>query len=141
MNSDLCRAQQLLEENAYTCVLCKGDMISTHTARGVHPLLELLDAGPWPGCSAADKVVGKAAAFLYVLLGVRAVYAAVASEAAVGVLESYGIEIICQTKVPAIFNRTRSGLCPMETAVRTIEDPQAALAAIRETLAKLAKQS
>lgn len=140
MNSDLYRAQQLLKENAYTCVLCKGGTISAHTARGVRPLLELLEAGPWSGCSAADKVVGKAAAFLYVLLDIRAVYAVVVSEAAIRILESYGIEIIYQTKVPAIFNRTRTGLCPMETAVRTIEDPHTALAAIRETLEKLTKQ-
>lgn len=137
MNKDLMNARQLLEDGDYTCVLCKGSDIRTSTARGVRPLLELLDEGSWAGYSAADKVVGKATAFLYVLLGVRAVYAPLMSESAICVLESHGIEFHYVTKVPAIFNRSRTGFCPMESATRDIEDPQLALSAVREALARM----
>lgn len=134
MNEDLCRAQHILDESGYTCVLCRQNQTKTCTARGVRPLVELLDAGQWTGYSAADKVIGKATAFLYVLLGVRAVYTPVISESAVRILHHYQIELSCDKIVPAILNRDRTGFCPMETAVRNIEDPQEALHAIRTTM-------
>lgn len=133
MNEDLRQAQALLEQGAYTCVLCRSGVTEVCTARGVRPLLELLDRGSWTGFSAADKVVGKATAFLYILLGVRAVYTPVASEQAVRVLRAHGVELICGRTVPAIANREGTGLCPMESAVRGIEEPAAALEAIRRT--------
>lgn len=134
MEQDLIRARQLLTENEYTCVLCRGSETRFCTARGVRPLVELLREGCFTGFCAADKVVGKATAFLYVLLGVRAVYTPVASESAIRILEAHGIEIVRELTVPAIFNRTRTGFCPMETAVRDIEDPRLAYAAIEEAL-------
>ena len=141
MQEDLSRAQKLLEQGDYTCVLCKGSNVKFCTARGVRPLVELLDSGDWSGYSAADKVVGKATAFLYVLLGVQAVYTPVASVAAVRVFKQHNIQLQCNLIVPAIFNRNRTGFCPMETAVHEIEDPQAALHAIRATMVKLHQQS
>lgn len=137
MNEDLHRARQLLEYEGYTCVLCRGQEVRTCTARGVRPLLELLEQGSWSKFSAADKVVGKATAFLYVLLGVRSVYAPVMSVAALGVLSSCCIEAYYETLVPAIFNRTRTGFCPMETAVKDIDDAAEALQAIRAAFNKL----
>lgn len=137
MNEDLRRARLLMEQGDYTCVLCRGTEIKTCTARGVRPLVELLDAGQWTGFSAADKVIGKATAFLYVLLGVRAVYTPAISQAAVQVLEENRIRFVCDRIVPAIFNRDRTGFCPMETAVRDIRNPREALPAIRATMAKL----
>jgi len=136
MNEDLRRARQLLENSNYTCVLCCGQQIYTSTARGVRPLLEL-ERQDWHAFSAADKVIGKATAFLYVHLGVRAVYAPVISEAALNVLQQSGIEVSYALAVPAIFNRTRTGYCPMETAVKDIEDLDEALHAIRDTFEKL----
>ena len=74
------KAKTLLAEGGYTCVICGGDKVYTSHERGVKPLLELLEQGAeLKGFSAADRVVGKAAAFLYVLLGVSAVYAGVIS--------------------------------------------------------------
>ena len=73
--SDLENAKQILLEGGYTCVLCRGKEIYTATARGVRPLVDWLDSGlDLRGFSAADKVVGRATAFLYVLLGVRTVH-------------------------------------------------------------------
>lgn len=55
----------------------------TSTERGVKPLLQWLDGeNSVKGFSAVDKVVGRAAAFLYVLLEVKEVYAGVMSEGA-----------------------------------------------------------
>lgn len=137
MHDDLKQARQLLEEGGFTCVLCRDGHVRTCTARGVRPLVELLDEGQWSGFCAADKVIGKATAFLYVLLGVRAVYTPVISEAAVEILQHNQIEVTCGQIVPAIRNRDRTGFCPMETAVRDIADPRQALTVIRSTMARL----
>lgn len=137
MKEDLRRARAILEQGTFTCVLCKDQTVRTCTARGIRPLLELLDEGNWSGFSAADKVVGKATALLYVLLDIRAVYTPVISEAALDILNTHHIEVHYDQTVPAIFNRSRTGFCPMETAVREISDPHEALQAVRETLAKL----
>ncbi len=80
--------------------------------------------------AAADRVVGKAAAFLYVLLGVTAVYAEVLSEPALKVLRGHGMAVEAQCVVGRIVNRKGDGLCPMESAVMEIEDAAAAYKAI-----------
>lgn len=135
---DLQFARTLLEKENYTCVICRGEDVLTDRRRGVKPLMELLESGAdLQGYSAADKVVGKAAAFLYCLLGVKALHAGILSEPALAVLENAGIPVEYSTLVPAIRNRAGDGFCPMETAVWDLDDPALAPDAIRSTLQKL----
>jgi hypothetical protein len=82
-------------------------------------------------------VVGKAAAFLYCLLGVKALHAGVLSVPARDVLLSAGISVEWGSLVPAIRNRAGDGFCPMETAVWDLTDPALAPDAIRAALQKL----
>ena len=141
MNNDLNSAHMLLEKNGYTCVIKCGETIYTSIERGVRPLLQLLDSGTdCTGFSAADKVVGKAAAFLYCLLRVRAVYAAVISKSALKVLSEQGIEVLYDDLVDAIRNRAGTGFCPMETAVLAESDPKKALERIRVRLEELRRE-
>lgn len=138
MNENATQARRLLETGSYTCVLCRGDLVLTDTRRGIRPLLDLLEmTDSWNGYSAADKVVGKAAAYLYHLLGVDAVYAQVISQPAADVLQRYGIPLEYSSLVDAIRNRDGTGFCPMETAVWDIDDPTQALAAIKQVLSDL----
>lgn len=137
-DSDLSRAKNLLAAHGYTCVLCKGDTTYTSTGRGVKPLLQWLEAKTdMTGCSAADKVVGNAAAYLYVLLDVKAVYAPVMSEAAIRTLGKHGIQALCDLPVNAIRNRKNTGFCPMEEAVRNAVSPQEALALVKARLKQI----
>ena len=140
MNPDLETAVHVLKQNQYTCVLRKGDKQYTSTLRGVAPLLQLLDRQTdVRGFCAADRVVGRATAFLYALLGVRQVHALVMSEPALQVLHQQGIPASCDTLVDGIINRQKDGPCPMEAATMDLEDPHAALAAVRQTLKSLRK--
>ena len=142
MMTDLSRAIQRLQEGHYTCVLVKDASVYTATERGVKPLLQWLDEKTdLQGFSAADKVVGRAAAFLYVLLGVKAVYATVISKPSVALLRSYGIDVSFELEVDAIRNRAGTGFCPMEQAVMGIDTPQDAYLAIQEKLKQLSKQT
>ena len=74
------KAKETLESGGYTCVLTDGTIVYTSKLRGVKPLVQFLESGTIPsGFSAADKVIGRATAYLYVLLGVREVYAQIIS--------------------------------------------------------------
>ncbi|MBQ5707101.1 MAG: DUF1893 domain-containing protein [Peptococcaceae bacterium] len=138
MDKDLALAKQLLTTEEHTCVLCRGQHIYTSTQRGVAPLLGWLDSGTnLTGFCAADRVIGKATAYLYCLLGVKQVYARVMSKPAVQVLQEYGIPASWDTLVDGIENRQKTGPCPMEYATRNCATPEEALTAVRETLKQL----
>ncbi len=138
MNENLNKARRILESGGYTCVLCKEDTVLADDRRGIRPLLTFYRSDhDLQGFSAADKVVGKAAAFMYLLLGAEAVYAAIISTPAKQVLEDGGIAVSYSSEVSAIRDRTGTNLCPMETAVWDIDDPRTALSAVEEALSKL----
>lgn len=140
MNSDLKNARILLDTQDVTCAVCRGDRSYTATERGVKPLLNWVDAGfELAGFSAADRVVGRATAFLYVLLRVREVYARVMSRPAVEVLQSHGIAASTDCLVDGIINRKGTGPCPFEAAVMDIADASGALAAIRKKMEQMQK--
>ncbi len=140
MSQDLERAKQLLKTTDSTVVICRGETTYESTRRGVQPLLSWLDSETdLMGFSAADKVVGRGAAFLYRLLGVRAVYGHVMSVAAVKVLRAGGIEASWGTLTESIMNRQKNGPCPIELATRDIQVPENALFIIRTTLENLQK--
>lgn len=134
------KAKTLLNKTDCTCVLCRDNVILTDKRRGIRPLLDLLDGNTDTcGFAAADKVVGKAAAYLYCLLKISNLYARVLSQPAFEVLQQAMITVEYDELVPAIQNRTGDGFCPMESAVWNINDPQEALSAIRHTLAQISK--
>ena len=136
--SDIIKAKELLNAGEYTCVLCKGEDTVTLTERGVKPLVRLLRSGEsYVGYSAADKVVGRATAFLYVLLGVSRVYARVMSRAALSVLENAGIEVGYDTLTDNIINRRGDGICPFESAVLDILSADEAYGAILEKMKEM----
>ena len=139
-NNNLKKAIDLLKTQHLTCAIVKNTTIYTSTARGIQTLLTCYKENKIEqGSFAAYKFVGKAAAFLYVLLGVRALYADVISKPALAVLENANITVQYEMLTEAIRNRTDTGFCPMETAVWDINDASEALATVEKTLAKLQK--
>lgn len=71
------------------------------------------------GGMAADRIVGRAAAFLYACMGIRELFAQVLSEGALQVLNTYQIKVNYEVLTPEIRNRKGTGICPMEEAVAT----------------------
>ena len=136
--TDLERAKILLREGNHACVLCLDEMTFTSDANGIKPLnWWLKDGCRFEGFSAADRVIGRAAAFLYVLLGVKEVYADVLSESAVPVLDRFGISWSYREKVKNIMNRTGDDLCPMEKIALEYEEPEDAYDALKVKIAEL----
>lgn len=136
-HSDWTRARELLG-GGYTCVLIRRDSVYTSTQRGVKPLVRWLTEGAQlQDFYAADKVVGKATAYLYRLLRVKAVYARVMSRSAAQVLAQGGIEAAWDTLTDNIINRQGTGICPFEETVLSIDTPEEALEAIREKMVQM----
>lgn len=132
------RAIELLHGGEYTCVLCGGDRVLTSTKRGIAPLLEWIEAGEdLRGFSCADRIIGRAAAMLLILGGVRAVHGDVTSAGAKELLEAHGVEVSFDTLTERIINRRGDGPCPMEQAVASLTDPAAAPQVLRAALDKL----
>ena len=131
---DFSRARAHLESGGYTLVLDDGNALLTSKARGVAPLLAFFEEGnDLSAFQAVDKVVGKAAAFLYILLGIRSVFAITVSEEALRLLRENGIFVAYDSCVPRIRNREGTGFCPMESAVLNETDPLRALEKIKQT--------
>lgn len=138
--NNLERAKELLKSSESTCVCCSDEDTLISKKRGVAPLIEWLDEGKnLKEYSAADKVVGNGAAFLYILLEVKELHANVISKSALETLNRYQIAITYDILTEAIRNRENTGFCPIETAVVGITSPDKALNAIRSRLNKMQK--
>lgn len=132
------KAREILSEGGYTCVICSDKDTQTSEQRGVAPLLKWLDEGKnLSEYSAADKVVGKGAAYLYILLEIKEIYADIVSRPACDTLKKYGIPVTYKTMAEAIRNRDNTGFCPIETAVMDVNEPFAALTAIKKKLEEI----
>ena len=92
------------------------------------------------GAVAADKCVGAGAAYLYVLLGVHAVWANVISAQAIQILKDNEIDVFFEQSVPNIINRRGDGICPIEEAVGNTKNSQEAYQLIIDTLKNLEKK-
>lgn len=134
---DIERARQFLKDGATFALVNDVEVFSTDRG-GIAPLLELAEQGKdLTGFSAADKIVGKAAALLYCNMNISEVYAEVISHAAVEVFERFNRPYSYNKEVEYIINRKGDGMCPMEQAVRDISDPAEAVRALRAALDKL----
>lgn len=138
VNKDLKIAAELLKKDGFSFVAVNGENIITSRKRGIAPLLELLEEGSTlEGYCVADKVIGMAAAYLYVILKPDEIYALTVSEHALSVFENYGFSVSYENKVSAIRNRTNTGFCPMEQAVIDAVSPDEALTLIKKRLREL----
>lgn len=129
-----------LRDGSHSLVVANGD-VSTFDGGGVSDLLRLLaeDAKLLHGASVADKVVGKAAAALMVLAGVKEIYAEVISIPALNLLKANGIITTYGQAVPNITNRTGTGLCPLETRCMTCTTPKECLVQIQVFMEEMKK--
>lgn len=139
--SDLDRAREILVSGGFTCVLCKGERLYTSGERGVAPMLDMLAGGTeLNGFSAADKVVGKAVAMLFVCAGVTEIFAQTMSKPAAEFLDNRGVKYGYEQLTEKIINRKGDGVCPMEQAVAEIDDEWLGKAAIEKRLSELRKE-
>ncbi len=124
----------------HSIALCKEGKLLTSDGRGVSPMIDFLQDGiDLSGYSVADKIVGKAAAMLFVKAGIKEVYAEILSVSGKYFLEEHGINVGYKTLAEKIINRTGDDICPMEKTVADIIDPEEGYEAIRNKLKEMRK--
>lgn len=133
-------ARDILKKENCTCVLTNGKVVYKSDERGIMTMMNFIRRGvDLKGFSAADKIVGKAAAMLFVIAGVKEVYAGVLSKNAKDVLEKYKISVSYDILTLRIENRLRNGICPIEMMVENIDYPQEAYFALKKRIFELAR--
>lgn len=128
----------MLARGGYSCVIADRDRVMTSRARGIAPLLERAERSErLEGAFVADRIIGKAAAMLLVVMRVASVYGQIMSGEAEALLSANGIEVEYGALTDHIINRSGDGLCPMEQAVRDLTDCAAAPAVLRRRIEEL----
>jgi|SRR6056297_2287634 len=115
---DLKIAKQILDKEELTLAIVKNEeCFFKSKERGIKPLyMALMNyKDKLEGASAADKIVGKGAALLYIRGRVENLYAKIISQNSISVLEENRIIVQGETIVPYIKNRELTGMCPIET--------------------------
>lgn len=129
-------ATERLLNGFFSCVAEKDLDYITSNDLGVKPLITPLRKNKrfFENTVVADKVIGKAAAFLLILGGVQAVHGEIMSKSAIELLTSRNIYFTYKQEVLNILNRTKTDLCPMEKSVLNITDENEAFIAIENTI-------
>ncbi len=140
-NSDaVTSAINLIREETATIVIIKDNtIIKTVSGRGIQPVIDIYESGVFEGAFVADKIIGKAAAMIFTLGGIKGCYGDVLSVSAKEWLENHGICVQYGALTETIENRTGTGMCPMEEAVKDIHTPEEALTALKKKLEVLRK--
>lgn len=136
--SDLDRAKATL--TGHTLCLVKGEDMLVFDGRGIAPMMGLIEEGrDLSGYSAADKVVGKAAAMLFFKAHIKELYAETISKAAADFLKEKGLPFSYGRMTERIVNREGTGWCPMESAVLTTDDAEKGYLLLKQRLAAMKK--
>ena len=110
-------AKKELLDGKYTLVIVKDNKVILRSEdRGIKPLYDIVKSSKldYKDSFVADKVVGKGAAILYDLIGIKRLYAGVMSDTAIEFLEGKDIEYFYDVRTATIKNRTETDLCPIE---------------------------
>ncbi len=127
-----------LHLDGHSICLCNGSDIITDDSRGIAPMMKLIAAGTdLQGYSAADLIVGKAAAMLFVKAGIISVFGKVMSVPALDYLKQHDIHAEYDTLTERIINRLGTDICPMEKTVAEISDAEQGYEALKQKLAEL----
>lgn len=135
------RAIEMLTNGHHSIVVLKDESF-TSDDRGIKPIMNFLRADRcfFADSIVADKLVGKAAALLFVLGKAQYVYGEVMSEGGKAVLENAAIGYSYGKLVPQIINRTGDDICPMEKTVADIDDPAQAYVELGKTIERLKQE-
>lgn len=116
-NLDLEFAKLRLKEKKLSLVIVKHEKVIFETSRaGINGFLQAIEKQEknLVGASAADKIVGVAAATLCVYSGLASMFALTISENGIKILEDNNIKCAFDRKVTHILNRNKTDICPFE---------------------------
>lgn len=108
---------KLKENRASLVVAYENGRIKEYYQNRTKDLVSILqeDKNALKNSIIADKVVGKVAACIMAVAGIKEIYADTLSQMAIPVLEQYNIPYSYGCMVEFIKNKDQTGMCPMET--------------------------
>ena len=116
-NQDLELAKlKLIEDDLSLVIVKKGKVIFETKKQGISGFLQAIEKlnKNLVAASAADKIVGVAAAMLCVYAGVASVFALTISEEGIKMLQDNNIAYLFEKKVSNILNRNKNDVCLFE---------------------------
>ena len=135
-------AIMLIRSGKASCIVIKdGKILRKLNGRGIGPVIALYEEGIINNAEVVDKIIGKAAAMILVLGNVKKVYGEIMSKEAEKYLRAHHIEVDYGRCIDVINSREGNGICPMERAVMTIDEPLEALQVLKQTLIALRKEA
>lgn len=122
---------EILRREKCSLVVKNHGIVTTYSKPGVRDLEHLLDHEPevLQGAVIADKVIGKAAAAMAVVGGVKALYAEVMSKKAIPFLEEAGIAYTYGTLVDTI--KEEGDRCQLEKITAPATTPEETVTLLR----------
>lgn len=122
---------EILRREKCSLVVKNHGIVTTYSKPGVRDLEYLLDHEPevLHGAVIADKVIGKAAAAMVVVGGVKALYAEVMSKKAIPFLDEAGIAYTYGTLVDTI--KEEGDRCQLEKITAPASTPEETVALLR----------
>jgi len=127
----------MLNEQGLSLLVFNRDSLTTHANRGIQDLLQLISEQPerLKGAVVADKIIGKSAAAIMIVGGVKQVHTNIICTPARELFEANGVQVFANEEVPMIMNRNRSGMCPMDTQINEVESVEECVAILQAGLA------
>ena len=127
----------ILKKEGCSLVIKNHDVITTYNKPGVRDLEHLLDHEPevLKDAIVADKVIGKAAAAMVVVGGIKQLYAEVLSKRAIPFLDEAKISYTYGELVDAI--QEEGGRCPLEKISEPAVTPEETVALLRAHFAEM----
>lgn len=126
--------------DGHSICLCKDGDFITDDGRGISPMMRFIaENKDLNGYSAADVIVGKAAAMLFVKAGIVCVHGKTMSESGRAYLESHNIPCTYDILTDRIINRQGTDICPMEKTAADIEDAEIGYIALKKRIEEMRK--
>lgn len=132
------KARNMIKSGKANCIVVKDEKIICKSSdRGIAYIIKLYEEGKLKDAYVADKIIGKAAAMIFTLGGVSALYGETTSQSALKWLTDKNTSISYTNNPEYIINRKGDGMCPMEETVADIYDEKEAYAALKNKIKQL----
>ena len=115
--------KKFMQRDDYSCIITNNGVTKTYHTTGIYDLYNILNTDKefLSGAHIKDRVIGKAAAALMIIGGVKEVETPLISTPAKNLLLTHGVKVSFDKEVENILNRNKTGLCPMEKRITDTE--------------------
>lgn len=116
--------EKLYEKKASLVVLYSNGECKDYYQNRINDIKDILkeNSSALENAVIADKVIGKVAASVLTVAGVKEIYADVMSKYALPVLEENNIKYEYKTLTDYVINNDKTGMCPMENKYKDEKD-------------------